>query len=36
MDILAMLWVNARAVHLLAVRRITLVEVGNDQEGVQY
>ena len=32
MDALAMLWVNARAAHLLAVRRITPVEVGNDQE----
>ena len=33
MDALAMLWVNARAAHLLAIRRMTPVEVGNDQEG---
>ena len=33
MDALAMPWVNARAAHLLAVRRMTPVEVGNDQEG---
>ena len=33
MDTLAMLWVNARAAHLLAIRRMTPVEVGNDQEG---
>ena len=32
MDILAMLWVNARVAHLLAVRRMTPVEVGNDWE----
>ena len=32
MDTLAMPWVNARAAHLLAVRRMTPVEVGNDQE----
>ena len=32
MDALAMPWVNARAAHLLAVRRMTPVEVGNDQE----
>ena len=32
MDALAMLWVNARAAHLLAVQRITPVEVGNGQE----
>ena len=32
MDTLAMSWVNARAAHLLAVRRMTPVEVGNDQE----
>ena len=29
MDALAMLWVNARAAHLLAVWRMTPVEVGN-------
>ena len=32
-DALAMLWVNARVAHLLAVRRMTPVEVGDDQEG---
>ena len=32
MDALAMPWVNARAAHLLAVRRMTPVEVGNDHE----
>ena len=32
MDALAMLWVNARVAHLLAIRRMTPVEVGNDQE----
>ena len=32
MDALAMLWANARAVHLLAVWRMTPVEVGNGQE----
>ena len=32
MDALAMLLANARAAHLLAVRRMTPVEVGNDQE----
>ena len=32
MDILAMLWVNARAAHLLAIRRMTPAEVGNDHE----
>ena len=31
MDALAMPWTNARAAHLLAVRRMTPVEVGNDQ-----
>ena len=31
MDALAMLWVNARAAHLLAVQRMTPVEVGNGQ-----
>ena len=30
MDALAMLWANARAAHLLAIRRMTPVEVGND------
>ena len=32
MDALAMPWANARAAHLLAVRRMVPVEVGNDQE----
>ena len=32
MDTLAMPWANAWAAHLLAVRRMTPVEVGNDQE----
>ena len=32
MDALAMLWANARASHLLAVWRMTPVEVGNGQE----
>ena len=32
MDTLAMPWVNARAVHLLAVQRMTPMEVGNGQE----
>ena len=32
MDALAMLWANARAVHLLAIRRMTPVKVGNDHE----
>ena len=32
MDALAMPWVNARAAHLLAVRRMTPVKVGNDRE----
>ena len=32
MDALAMPWVNARAVHLLAIRRITPVKVGNVRE----
>ena len=32
MDALATLWVNARAAHLLAIRRMTPVEVGNDWE----
>ena len=32
MDAQAMPWVNARAAHLLAVRRMMPVEVGNDQE----
>ena len=29
---LAMPWANARVAHLLAVQRMTPVEVGNDQE----
>ena len=33
MDVLATLWANARVAHLLAIRRMTTVEVGNDQEG---
>ena len=32
MDALAMPWANARMAHPLAVRRMTPVEVGNDQE----
>ena len=32
MDTFAMPWVNARASHLLAIRRMTPVEVGNDRE----
>ena len=32
MDALAMPWVNARAAHLLAVRRMMPVQVGTDQE----
>ena len=32
MDALAMLWANARVAHLLAVRRMTPVEVRNDWE----
>ena len=32
MDALAMLWVNARVAHLLAMRRMMPMEVGNDQE----
>ena len=32
MDALAMPWANARAVHLLAVQRMTPMEVGNGQE----
>ena len=32
MDVLVMPWVNARAAHLLAVWRMTPVEVGNGQE----
>ena len=32
MDALAMPWANARAAHLLAIRRMTPVEVGNDRE----
>ena len=33
MDALAMSWVNARVAHLLAVHRITPMEVGDSQEG---
>ena len=33
MDTLATPWANTRAAHLLAVRRMTPVEVGDDQEG---
>ena len=33
MDALAMPWVNARAAHLLVIRRMTPIEEGNDQEG---
>ena len=36
MDALAILWANARAAHLLAIRRAMPVVVGNDQEGVSY
>ena len=32
MDALAMPWANARAAHLLAVQRMTPMEVGNGQE----
>ena len=32
MDALATLWANARVAHLLAVRRMTPVEVGSDRE----
>ena len=32
MDALATPWVNARAAHLLAIRRMTPVKVGNDHE----
>ena len=32
MDALAMLWVIARTAHLLAIRRMTPVEVESDQE----
>ena len=32
MDALAMPWANARVAHLLAIRRMTPMEVGNDQE----
>ena len=32
MDALATPWANARVAHLLAVRRMTPVEVGSDQE----
>ena len=33
MDTLAMPWANARAAHLLAVRRMAPVKVGNDHGG---
>ena len=33
MDALATPWANARAAHLLAIRRVVPVEVGNDQDG---
>ena len=33
MDALAMLWANTRVAHLLAIRRMTPVKEGNDQEG---
>ena len=33
MDALAMPWAIARAAHLLAIRRMTPEEVGDDQEG---
>ena len=33
MDVLAMPWANTGAAHLLAIRRMTPVEMGNDQEG---
>ena len=33
MNALAVPWANARLAHLLAVRRMTPVEVGDDQEG---
>ena len=33
MDALAMPWANARAAHLLAVQRMTPIEVGDSQEG---
>ena len=32
MDALATPWANARAAHLLAIRRMIPMEVGNDQE----
>ena len=32
MDTLAMPWANARAAHLLAVCRMTPMDVGDDQE----
>ena len=32
MDALATPWENARVTHLLAIRRMTPVEVGNDRE----
>ena len=33
MDALAMPWVNARAAHLLAIRRMAPVKVGSDHDG---
>ena len=33
MDTLAMPWANARVAHLLAIQRMMLEEVGDDQEG---
>ena len=33
MDALAMPWVNARVAHLLAVQRMTPMEVSDSQEG---
>ena len=33
MDTLAMPWANARVAHLLAIRRMTPIKVGDDQEG---
>ena len=32
MDALAMLWANARAAHLLAIRRMAPVKMGDDHE----
>ena len=33
MDVLAMPWANARAAHLLAIRRMAPVKVESDQDG---